>query len=143
MKHALGYALGGVTGIALIVLFVLLALRFLFGVRSWITSGSGILSLFAIGAVLFFSSFSKKLAEINGDQRSKNSPTKAASPTPETIKTEPYRKFRNTKDMEIEAKLVYFDGMNVTIQRTDGSKFTNSILIYSGPDQEYIRNSKK
>ena len=49
------------------------------------------------------------------------------------------RTFTNTQGVSIQARLIYFDGAQVILEREDGRRFTNPITIYSDQDQAYIR----
>src|SRR5690606_14897640 len=51
----------------------------------------------------------------------------------------PIRTFTNTQGVAIQARLIYFDGGQVILEREDGRRFTNPITIYSDQDQAYIR----
>ncbi|MFH1496497.1 MAG: hypothetical protein ABII82_01610 [Verrucomicrobiota bacterium] len=51
----------------------------------------------------------------------------------------PIRTFTNAQGAKLQARLVYFDGAQVIIERADGARFTNPIGLYSAEDQAYIR----
>lgn len=53
-----------------------------------------------------------------------------------------WRDFKNQAGVVIRARMVSFDGTNVTISREDGRAFTNPLGIYSDEDQAYIRTWK-
>lgn len=61
----------------------------------------------------------------------------ATSTNPDAPK--PIRTFTNTQGVAIQARLIYFDGGQVILEREDGRRFTNPIAIYSESDQAYIR----
>ncbi len=51
----------------------------------------------------------------------------------------PIRTFTNTNGATMQARLIYFDGAQVIIERADGTRFNNPIGLYSAADQAYIR----
>lgn len=75
-------------------------------------------------------------------------PIDSSEPGPRAIVDAPkppptFREFTNRSGVAIRARIIHFDGTNVTISREDGRNFTNPIGIYSDEDQAYIRNWKR
>lgn len=64
-------------------------------------------------------------------------PTVASAVDPNAPR--PIRTFTNTNGATMQARLIYFDGAQVIIEREDGTRFNNPIGLYSAADQAYIR----